>query len=77
MGVEEVLPHAGEREWIGLSLKTSPPSEMVRCSEWPARMKGELCWDRMSFSSEDDFTLTLSNDERMEVRMALRYFNGR
>lgn len=76
MGVEAVLPRGGQKPRVDLSLKTNALPDITRCSEWPAQMKGELCWEPTTFKSKEDFTLTLTEEELAEVRAALQHFNG-
>lgn len=64
--------------WGDIRLKTDCTLRYIPIShEWPAEVTGELAWGPASFCSEEDYTLTLSDDEVSEVKSALRYFNGK
>ena len=73
MGVEAIVPDILGQAWQSLLLKPNAPSTQ----EWPAKMRGGLCWGSASFRSEEDFTLVLNYDEVCEVRTALQHFNSK
>ena len=76
MGVETVLPEAVQQQWSNLVLKIGTGSYSAKSQEWPAQMKGELCWEPTTFKSDSDFTLNLTGDEVSEVRSALQHFDS-
>ncbi|KAK3312017.1 hypothetical protein B0H66DRAFT_486618 [Apodospora peruviana] len=77
MGIETVLPRGGEQKWHNLQLKMGTQAAQNPVSnEWPTEMKGDLCWDSTNFKSDDDYILTLSDNEVSEVKAALQHFNS-
>ena len=43
---------------------------------WPSRVSGRLAWKGSDFLDDSAFVYHLSDDERNEVREALKYFKG-
>lgn len=78
MGVETVfLGQSGQCGWGNLRVKPDcNPQYFPVSQQWPTEMHGDLCWGADSFSSENDFTLTLDKGELREIRAGLEYFNG-
>jgi len=62
-----MLPAHG---WSNLQLKGSVPIT----SQWPARVEGGLCWEPTECG--DEYTLSMTDDEVVEVRTAVAFFNG-
>jgi len=72
MGLEAlVLPSLVEQAWSGLQ----PEVMTARAQDWPAQLRGELVWGPESFRSEDQFILTLNEEEISEIQDALENFN--
>ncbi|KAL2197003.1 hypothetical protein P885DRAFT_68900 [Corynascus similis CBS 632.67] len=62
--------------WPDLTVKTNcTPRYFPVSHAWPAAIEGDMAWGPASFSSEDDYTLTLSEGEISEVKSGLAYFN--
>lgn len=79
MGVETVLLTETEQAvgWGNLAVKAScAPRCLPPLRDWPAEMRGELVWDASTFTSADDYTLTMSKAEVEEVKTGLDHFNG-
>lgn len=72
MGVETTAPALPEQPWESLRLKAG----VYDTRQWPAQMEGDTCWDSSTFGGEEDFVLTLTDDEVDEVRAAVRHFNS-
>ncbi|KAH6621609.1 hypothetical protein B0J18DRAFT_445394 [Chaetomium sp. MPI-SDFR-AT-0129] len=77
MGVETVfLGQPAQGGWGNFEVKPDRnPQYFPVSQQWPTKMNGELCWGADSFTSEDDFTLTLDEGELREIRAGLEYFN--
>ncbi|KAL2258489.1 hypothetical protein VTK26DRAFT_8180 [Humicola hyalothermophila] len=75
MGAETILLLPQEQNVADLTLKTCTPRYVPITHNWPARMEGGLAWGPDSFASEDDYTLTLTNEEVSEVKDGLQHFN--
>ncbi len=77
MGAETILLRPQERCWGELTVKLNCNSHYLPGTNgWPASVEGDLAWGPTSFESEDDFTLTLTEDEVAEVRSGLEHFNS-
>ncbi|KAL2185634.1 hypothetical protein L209DRAFT_766348 [Thermothelomyces heterothallicus CBS 203.75] len=62
--------------WPDLAIKSScAPRYFLVSYTWPAAMEGDMAWGPASFNSEDDYTLTLTEDEVLEVKSGLEHFN--
>ncbi|KAK3343499.1 hypothetical protein B0T25DRAFT_593168 [Lasiosphaeria hispida] len=78
MGKEAIFleEHKTGKTWGNLELKPSTLAYGASTHEWPAEMKGDLCWGPQSFRSGEDLALVLTEDEVSEVRAGLRHFNS-
>jgi hypothetical protein len=78
MGAETILFGQQAQGWGALTVKSNcTPRYFPVSSSWPAEVKGDLAWGPTSFASPDDYTLTLSESELLEIRAGLQHFNGR
>lgn len=78
MGAETVLLEPQAQAWGELTVKANCTARYLPITnEWPAKMEGGLAWGPASFTSDDDYTLTLTESEVLEVRSGLQHFNGR
>lgn len=78
MGVEAVLHAQQAQTWPELTIKSScAPRYFPVSHQWPAVMEGDMAWSPASFKSEDDYTLTLTEEEVSEVKAGLEHFNSR
>ncbi|KAK0736514.1 hypothetical protein B0T21DRAFT_181456 [Apiosordaria backusii] len=78
MGAETILLQAEQIPVWGdlkLTLKSEPVSQ-IKSPKLPAEMRGPLAWSPSSFKSEDDYILSLSEEEIEEVKLALSHFDG-
>ncbi|KAK4176189.1 hypothetical protein QBC36DRAFT_12514 [Triangularia setosa] len=78
MGAETILSHVEQIPVWGdlkLTLKSESASQ-IKSFKLPAEMRGALAWSPSSFQSEDDYILTLNDEEIEEVKAALFHFNG-
>jgi hypothetical protein len=77
MGAETILLRQEERCWGELTVKLNcNPQYSPVTNGWPAAVEGDVAWGATSFQSEDNFTLTLTDGEVSEVRIALEHFNS-
>ena len=77
MGAETVLLHPGGQSWENLTVKPNcTPRYRSVTHDWPAAVEGDLVWGPASFDCEADFTLTMTERELSEVRLALEHFNS-
>ncbi|KAK4198104.1 hypothetical protein QBC40DRAFT_96092 [Triangularia verruculosa] len=75
MGAETILSRTEQIPvWHGdlvLTLKGEPASDI----KLPASMSGPLAWNSSSFQSEQDYIITLNEEEIEEIKSALSHFN--
>jgi hypothetical protein len=45
-------------------------------SGWPMHLDSTLSWDGSTFCSEDEYTYTLTEHDKDEIRRALTFFKG-
>jgi hypothetical protein len=77
MGAETILLGQQGQGWNRLALKPNCAPRYFPISHgWPAEVQGELIWGPTSFASEDDYILTLGDEEIQEIRAGLEHFNG-
>jgi hypothetical protein len=72
MGGQKHIPRWDELHGANLQVKVST----AKLSTWPEEMHGELAWDSTSFPDEQDHTWILDENEKAEIRAALRHFNS-
>jgi hypothetical protein len=78
MGAETIHLEQPEQGWGNFTLKTNCTPRFSPVShEWPLEVEGDLAWDPASFPSEEDYTLTLSENDVSEVKSGLQHFNSR
>ena len=58
------------------SLKDERFSGFEHLQSWPKNLQSDLAWDASSFNSEDDYTLTLTQQDRAEIEIALNFFKS-
>ncbi len=77
MGGETLLLRPEGQSWGNLTVKTNcTPRYRSVTHDWPAAVEGDLAWGPASFDSEADFTLSMTEGEVSEVRLALEHFNS-
>lgn len=72
MGPEAVPPVPPAHGWSNLQLK----GDIAVTSKWPVQVQGSLCWEPAAMGGGEQCTLTLDASEIVEVRSAVRFFNG-
>ena len=77
MGAETLLLRPDGQSWENLTVKTNCAHRYRSAThDWPAAVEGDLAWGPAAFDSEADFTLTMTESEVSEVRLALEHFNS-
>ncbi|KAK4102453.1 Clavaminate synthase-like protein, partial [Parathielavia hyrcaniae] len=77
MGAETILLGHQGQDWSALAVKANCTPRYFPISHgWPAEVEGDLAWGPSSFTSDDDYTLTLDEADISEIRSGLQHFNG-
>lgn len=52
------------------------PTHSDTLKGWPMYLDSPLAWDGNLFESEDEYTYLLTNNDKLEVEMALAFFKS-